>query len=136
MSIRPHLLLVIAMLALGACSAQQSPNTTLSTPGDRSVTVGGWQLEARGAFADPDQATIRVDFVVRRVGDPSRVIASPSMIAPVGEEAKMQTFGGEFDVEVTVTSARTQDGVAVTANAVVRDGASVKSTLPLRFTIR
>ena len=57
------------------------------------------------------------------------------MIVPVGEEASMQTSGGESDVEVTVTSVRTQDGVAVTANAVVRDGAAVKSTLPLRFTI-
>lgn len=136
MSTRPHLLLVITMLILGACSGQQSPNASLPAPGGRSVTVGDWQLEARGAFADPDRATIRVDLVVRRIGDPSHVIASPSVITTVGEDAKIGSFGGEHDVEVTVTSVRGRDGVEVTAKGVVGDGASVKSTLPLRFVIR
>lgn len=136
---RPTRLAAISTITIttlfAGCSATQSPNATLATPGDRSVTVGGWQLEARGEFADPDHATVRVDFVVRKVGDPSRVLATPAVITRVGEEAVIE-ITGEYDIAITVRPERGRDGVEVTATGVIRDGGSVRSTLPLRFTIR
>lgn len=128
-------IVLTALLAGAGCSAQQSPNATLATPGDRSVTVGGWQLEARGEFVDADRTQVRVDLVVRKVGDPSRTIASPAVVVTVGEEATVE-ITGEYDVAIAVLPTRTADGVSVSATGVIRDGGTVKSTLPLRFAIR
>ncbi len=132
---RLRLPLMLLLVSLGGCAAQSPPNADLTLPGASVVTVDGWQLEARGEFLDPERVQVRIDLLIRKVGDPSRVIASPTMTTIVGEDSVIESAGNGNDVTCSVSTVRKGSGVQVTVTSVItRDGRAV-SRPSLRFNL-
>ena len=132
---RINLPVILLLVSLGGCAAQSPPNVDLTLPGAKAVTVDGWQVEARGRFIDPERIQIQIDLVIRRSGDPTRVIASPSMIALVGEESIVQTQGNGDDVTCVVTTRRADSGAVVDVNTRITKGSTLQASPQLRFRV-
>ena len=132
---RIKLPVILLLVSLGGCAAQSPPNANLTRPGASAVTVDGWQVEARGQFIDPERIQIEIDLVVRRSGDPTRVIASPTMVVVVGEESVVEVQGNGNDVTCVVATRRTDSGAVVDVTTRITKGSTLESSPQLRFRV-
>ena len=126
---------MLLLISLGGCAAQSPPNADLTLTGASVVTVDGWQLEARGEFLDPERVQLRIDMVIRKTGDPSRLIASPTMITIVGEDSVIESAGNGNDVTCSVSTVRNGSRVQVTVNSIITRNGSPVARPSLRFNL-
>ena len=132
---RIPLLLFLVVSMFTGCSAFQSPNSSLGTPGANAVTVGKWRVEARGKFLNGGTVEVQVDLNIQKVGDPTKTIATPSIIIVVGQDAVVTISGNGADVTCSVSAVREESRVIVTVSTVIsQDGSSVAKPM-LRFPI-
>ena len=59
---RLSIVCLIAISMFAGCSAFQSPNSSLGTPGANAVAQGDWRVEARGRFINGGRVEIQVDL--------------------------------------------------------------------------
>ena len=117
------------------CSAFQSPNSNLGTPGANAVTDGKWRLEARGRFINGNNSEIKIDLVIQQVGDPTKTVATPAMVTVVGEDAVITMAGNGADVVCSVSTVREDSRAIVTVSSVISQGGSPVARPMLRFGI-
>jgi len=129
------LLVLVTVSLLVGCSAFQSPNAGLGDAGANSVTTGDWRVAARGEFTGPSKAGIQVDLLVQKVGDPTREIASPSILTVVGQDAVMITEGNGANVTCSVASRWDGSKVIVDVTTVISQGNREVSRPRIRFAI-
>lgn len=132
------LLLLVPILILSTftgCSALQAPNSDLGTPGASAVSDGTWRVEARGRFVNEGRTQIQVDLEIQRVGDPSRTIASPSVLTVVGEDAVVEISGNGADLTCSVAVVRKDSQVLATVTTIIAQGGRVVARPMLRFPI-
>ena len=130
---RLSLLLLLVVSTFTGCSALQAPNSELGTPGASAISDGTWRVEARGRFVNEGRTQIQVDLEIQRVGDPSRTIASPSVLTVVGEDAVVEISGNGADLTCSVATVRKDSRVLVTVATVIAQGGRVVARPMLRF---
>ena len=133
--LRIPLLLFLMMSMFTGCSAFQSPNSDLGTPGASSVTVGKWRVEARGRFLNGGTVEIQTDLKIQQVGDPTKTIATPSLVTVVGQDAVISVGGNGADVTCSLTAVREDSRAIVTVACVIAQGGSPVARPVLRFAI-
>ncbi len=129
------LLVLVALSLVAGCSAFQSPNAGLGEAGPNSVTTGDWRVAASGEFVGPSKSEIRVDLLVQKVGDPTREIASPSILSVVGQDAVVGVGGNGADVTCSVASRRDGSKVIIDVTTVISQGNREVSRPRIRFAI-
>ena len=132
---RLPLLLFLVVSMFTGCSAFQSPNSSLGTPGANAVTVGKWRVEARGKFLNGGTVEVQVDLNIQKVGDPTKTIATPSIITVVGQDAVITLEGNGANVTCSVSTVREDSRVIVTVATIISQGGSPVARPMLRFAI-
>lgn len=115
------------------CSAFESPNSSLGVPGTASVTSGDWKVEARGEFLGGGRVEIQVDLAIKKVGDPTRTIVSPSVLTVVGQDAVISTGDNGTDTTCSISTTRDGSRVVVTVAVIISQGGRTVSKPMLRF---
>ena len=133
--IRIPLLLFLVISMFTGCSAFESPNSSLSTPGAASVTSGKWQVEGRAKFLNGGRVEVQVDLEIKQVGDPTRTIATPSILTVVGENAVITISGNGADVTCSISTTRDDSRVIVTVTSIITQGGRAVSRPTLRFSL-
>ena len=132
---RIPLLLFLVVSIFTGCSAFQSPNSSLGTPGANAVTDGKWRVEARGKFLNRGTVEVQVDLNIQKVGDPTSTITTPSLITVVGQDVVATISGNGADATCSVSTVREDSRVIVTVATVISQGGSPVARPMLRFAI-
>jgi hypothetical protein len=124
--------LILASLLAG-CSASQPPGADLPWRSDASINVGEYRLAARGTMTAEDVVSVELRFV--RVGDPSRIIAAPSMLVRTGETGEVMVDDGSTGVSALVKTGLSGSKVMIEIDATIVENGITRSQPRIRFAI-
>ena len=125
------ILVLISLLA--GCAASQPPGADLPWRSDASINVGEYRLAARGTMTAEDVVSVELRFV--RVGDPSRIIAAPSMLVRTGETGEVMVDDGSTGVSALVKTGLSGSKVMIEIDATIVEHGITRSQPRIRFAI-
>ena len=118
---------------LAGCSASQSPTAELPWRPDASIGVGEYRLAARGTMPEDDVVKVELRFV--HVGDPSRILAAPSLLVRAGETGEVMIDGGSTTVSALVRTEASDSTVIVVVDGTIAEDGVTRSRPQVRFAI-
>jgi hypothetical protein len=125
------ILVLISLLA--GCAASQPPSAELPWRADASVNVGEYRLAARGTATGNDTVNVELRFV--RVGDPARIIATPSLLIGTGDTGEVVVDDGSTTVSAVVKTERSDSKVIVEVDATISESGITRSRPRIRFAV-
>ena len=125
-------LLVLAGLLTG-CAASQPPGAELPWRSDASINVGQYRLAARATMTEEDVVSVELQFV--RVGDPSRIIATPSLLVRTGDTGEVVVDDGSTAVSAVVKTDPSGSKLMIEIDASITENGITRSQPRIRFAI-
>ena len=125
-------LLVLAGLLTG-CAASQPPGAEIPWRSDASINVGKYRLAARATMTEEDVVSVELRFV--RVGDPSRIIATPSLLVRTGDTGEVVVDDGSTAVSAVVKTDPSGSKVMIEIDASITENGITRSQPRIRFAI-
>ena len=125
------ILVLISLLA--GCAASQPPSAELPWRADASVSVGEYRLAARGTATEDGVLSVELRFI--RVGDPSRIIATPSLLVRTGETGEVSVDDGSTTVSALVKTGMSDSKVIVEVDATISESGITRSRPRIRFAV-
>jgi hypothetical protein len=125
------ILVLISLLA--GCAASQPPSAELPWRADASVNVGEYRLAARGTTTEDGVLSVELRFI--RVGDPSRIIATPSLLVRTGDTGEVLVEDGSITVSALVKTGMSDSKVIVEVDATISESGITRSRPRIRFAV-
>ena len=125
------ILVLISLLA--GCAASQPPSAELPWRADASVNVGEYRLAARGTTTEDGVLSVELRFI--RVGDPSRIIATPSLLVRTGDTGEVLVEDGSTTVSAVVKTGISDSKVIVEVDATISESGITRSRPRIRFAV-